>query len=225
MASLNIQQITGLNKKQQLTILRVIIHIGSLIPLLLLYYDYYTYNLGADEIRAAILRTGKPALWLLVLSLAITPLKTLFGWKLLLPLRKPLGLYAFLYVALHLTIFVWIDYGLQMQLAWAEIVARRYALAGFASFLVLLPLALTSTKWAQRKLGKNWKKLHRLVYGAAVLAVVHYLWLVKNSYTQPLIVAGVLAALLLLRVASVKNWFIQLRRRIRSNLPMRRVKN
>lgn len=201
----NIKPWERLSKKQQLTVLRYITHIGALLPLVLLYIDYYTYNLGADEINAAILRTGKPALWLLVLSLAITPLRILFGWKLLLPLRKPLGLYAFMYVCLHLGIFVWLDYGLMLELAWAEIVLRRYALVGFVSFLILVPLALTSTKWAQRKLGKKWKKLHQFVYLAAILAVIHYIWLVKNDYTEPFLFAGALAFLLILRFDWIKD--------------------
>lgn len=210
MKSENIKPWERLSKKQQLTVLRTITHIGALLPLVLLYIDYYTYNLGADEIDAAILRTGKPALYLLVISLAITPLRILFGWKLLTPLRKPLGLYAFMYVALHLGIFVWLDYGLQIELAWNEIVSRRYALVGFASFLILLPLALTSTKWAQRKLGKKWKKLHQWVYLAGILAVIHYIWLVKNDYTEPFIFAAVLAFLLIIRFDWIKeritNW-------------------
>ncbi|MDJ0753720.1 MAG: protein-methionine-sulfoxide reductase heme-binding subunit MsrQ [Ardenticatenaceae bacterium] len=203
-----------LNKKQQLLALRIITHVGALIPLIWLYIDYYTYNLGADEIRAAILRTGKPALVLLVISLAITPLNTLFGWKILLPLRKPLGLYSFMYVALHLSIFAIIDYGLQLQVVWEEIVLRRYALAGFFAFLILLPLALTSTKWAQRKLGKRWKKLHRWVYLAGLLAVIHYIWLVKQNYQEPLIYAAILISLLALRIPSIKKAVASWRRQL-----------
>lgn len=203
-----------LNKKQQLLTLRIITHVGALIPLIWLYSDYFFYRLGADEIREAILRTGKPALVLLVISLAITPLNTLFGWKILLPLRKPLGLYSFMYVAIHLSIFAIIDYGLQLQVVWEEIVLRRYALAGFFAFLILLPLALTSTKWAQRKLGKRWKKLHRWVYLAGLLAVIHYIWLVKQNYQEPLIYAAILISLLALRIPSIKKAVASWRRQL-----------
>lgn len=197
--------VLGLNKKQQLTGLRLITHIGALLPLLLLYIDYYTYNLGADEIRAAILRTGKPALILLVLSLAVTPLAVVTGWNIIRPLRKPLGLYAFLYVSLHLSIFAIIDYGFDLRTVWQEIILRRYALVGFAAFLILVPLALTSTKWAQRKMGKNWKKLHQLVYLAAVLAIIHYIWLVKGDLGDPLLYAGILTILLGMRLGPIRD--------------------
>lgn len=204
----------SLPKKRQLTILRWITHIGALIPLAWLYIDYYTYNLGADEIRTAILRTGKPALVLLVLSLTVTPLAVVTGWNIIRPLRKPLGLYSFLYVAIHLSIFAIIDYGLDLRVVWEEIVLRRYALVGFLAFLILLPLALTSTSWAQRKLGKNWKKLHRLVYVAAVLAIIHYIWLVKGDLGDPLLYAGILAILLALRIDPIKRRVAAWRKRL-----------
>ncbi len=206
---------SGLSQKQKLQIVKIITHIGALLPLILLYIDYYTYNLGSDEIRAAILRTGKPALILLILSLACTPLNYAFGWKLLLPLRKPLGLYGFLYVVVHLAIFVGIDYGSDIVLAWEEIVRRRYALVGFASFLILIPLAATSTKWAMRKLGKRWKTLHRTAYLAAILGAVHYLWLIKQNYTEPLIYAAILAIFLVMRYEPIKKKTIELRKSVK----------
>ena len=116
---------------------------GALIPLLLMTWAYFNGGLGPDIIRELTLRTGKSALILLILSLAVTPLITLIGWKQLQPLRKLLGLYAFLYVAIHLLIFVWLDYLLDLDLILEAIFEKRYALAGFAAFLILLPLALT----------------------------------------------------------------------------------
>ncbi|MEM8858991.1 MAG: protein-methionine-sulfoxide reductase heme-binding subunit MsrQ [Chloroflexota bacterium] len=205
--------ITNMNKKQQLFWLKVITHVGSMIPLVWLYIDYYTYNLGSDEIRAAILRTGYPAIWLLVLSLVITPLNIVFGWSVLLPLRKPLGLYSFMYVSLHLAIFAVIDFGGDVPVVWDEIVNRRYALVGFASFIILVPLALTSTKWAMRKLGgKRWKWLHKGAYIAAILGVIHWIWLSKSDYTEPFTFAAVLAILLIVRFETIKKRIMTFRK-------------
>ena len=124
----------------------------------------------------------------------------MLGIKQALPLRRPLGLYAFFYVCLHLLIFVGVDYGLDWQLIKEAIVEKRYVLVGFTAFLLLLPLAITSTKGWQRRLGKRWKKLHRLVYLAAPLAVIHFVWLVKADIREPLLYGAAVAALLLLRL-------------------------
>lgn len=196
---------------KQAHLLRAVTHIGALLPLVLLLWDFWWGYLSADPIREAILRTGKPALILLLLSLACTPLNTLFGWRQLLPLRKPLGLYAFFYVCLHLSIFIFLDYGLNWTLLREDLFEKRFALAGLASFLILLPLAATSSRWAMRKLGKNWKRLHRFVYLAAILAVVHYLWLVKADYAQPILFAVILALLLLLRLKPIRQWAVNRR--------------
>lgn len=193
-----------LSKPAQLRLLRIITHAGALIPLALLLWDYWFWTFGPDPIREITLRTGKAALVLLVLSLACTPLSVWLGWKIVVPLRKPLGLYAFLYVTLHLLTFVWLDYGWNFALLPEAIFEKRYALAGFAAFLLLVPLAATSTKWAMRKLGRRWKQLHKLVYAAVFLALVHYFWLVKNVYTQPLIFAAIVAVLLLTRVPPIR---------------------
>ncbi len=211
----------NLSKKTTANLLRWGTHVGSLIPLALLIWHFYTNQLGADPIREITLRTGKTAIILLVLSLAMTPVNIITGWKQLLPLRKPLGLYAFLFVSLHLLTFVYLDYGLRWGLIQEAIFEKRFALVGFASFLILLPLALTSTKWAMRKLGKNWKRLHKWVYLAGVLAVVHYFWLVKNVYTQPIIFAVVLTLLLALRVPQVKQWAVRTRRALRKRFGLR----
>ncbi len=209
-----INRLQQIDRKQRQTLLRIAAHVGSLIPLIWLYLDYYTYNLGPDEIRAAILLTGKPALILLILSLAVTPAMALFGWKMLQPLRRIFGLYAFFYVSLHFTIFAVIDYGLDLRVVWGEIVDRQYALFGFAAFLLMIPLAATSNKWAQRKLGKKWKPLHRAAYAAGLLAVIHYIWLVKQDYNDPLFYALLLLALFILRLTPIKKSITSLRRRL-----------
>lgn len=200
------------SKKQQLQFYKVITHIGSLIPLVWLYIDYYTYNLGVEEVNAAILRTGFPAVILLVLSLAITPLNILFGWSILGPLRKPLGLYAFLYAALHLTIFVVLDFGLEWGAVVTEIIERRYATVGFFSILIMLPLAITSNKWSMRKLGKRWKSLHRWVYLSAILAIVHYILQARNDYNWPFALAGILTFFFIIRIEPVKNRIVAFRK-------------
>jgi sulfoxide reductase heme-binding subunit YedZ len=118
-----------------------------------------------------------------------------------------------MYVCLHFLIFTWLDYALILPLIVEEIVVRRYALVGFTAFLLLIPLAVTSTKGWQKRLGKRWKTLHKVVYLIGVLAVVHYIWLVKNAYTQPLIFAAAVGLLLLLRVPAVKQALLRARKR------------
>jgi sulfoxide reductase heme-binding subunit YedZ len=202
-----------LSRDAQKRLLRVGYHAVGLFPLAWLIFDFWFGFLGVEPIREMILRTGKAAIILLTLSLACTPANTIFGWKQALTLRRPLGLYAFMYVCLHLTIFVWLDYGFMMQLVVEEIIKRRYAVVGFLAFLLLIPLALTSTKDSQKRLGKKWKTLHKLVYLVGVLAVIHFIWLVKNAYTQPLIFAAVIGFLLLVRVTPVKQFFLRARNR------------
>lgn len=200
--------ITQIDRKTRQNLLRWVAHVGSLLPLALLLWDVYAGQLSADPIREITLRTGKSAIILLTLSLAITPL-TWLGFKLLQPLRRIFGLYAFMYVALHLATFVYLDYGLNWGLIQDALFEKWYALVGFAAFLVLLPLALTSFKWTMRRMGKNWKKLHRWVYLAAVLAVLHYILLVKNAYTQPFVFAVVVGVLLVVRWGPFKQRILQ----------------
>lgn len=202
-----------MSRETQRRILRLAYHAVGLFPLAWLLFDFWFGLLGPEPIRAMILRTGKAAIILLTLSLACTPAGILFRWRDATTVRRPLGLYAFLYVCLHLLVFVWLDYAFILPLIVEEIVARRYALVGFAAFLLLVPLAITSTKGWQRRLGKRWKTLHKLVYVIGVLAVIHYVWLVKNAYTQPLMFAVAIGALLLLRVPAVKRAILRARGR------------
>lgn len=200
-----------IDSKTTARLLRIGTHIGALLPLALLVWDYWTFQLSADPIREATFRTGRAALTLLVLSLACTPLNIIFGWKQLLPLRRTLGLYAFVYATLHGFIFVGIDYAFDLELILEAILRKPYAIAGLSAFSILVPLALTSNRWSVRKLGKKWKFLHRLAYLAAIVAVVHFLWLVKQAYTRPLIYAAVLAVLLAIRVRPVKERIVRRR--------------
>jgi sulfoxide reductase heme-binding subunit YedZ len=178
-----------------------------------LIFDFWLGLLGPEPIRAMILRTGKAAIIMLILSLACTPANILFGWKDYVSVRRAFGLYAFMYVCIHLLLFVGLDYGFMLELAAAEIIFRRYAVVGFVAFLLLIPLALTSTKAAQRRLAKRWKTIHQIVYLVAVLALTHYIWLVKNAYAQPLLFTGIIAFLFFVRLAPVKQFFLRARRR------------
>jgi sulfoxide reductase heme-binding subunit YedZ len=202
-----------LSREAQRRLLRIAYHAVGLFPLVWLIFDFWFGLLGPEPIRAMILRTGKAAIIMLTLSLACTPAGIIFGWKQANVVRRPLGLYAFMYVCIHLLLFVGLDYGFMMRLVVEEIILRRYAVVGFTAFLLLIPLALTSTKDAQRRLGKRWKTLHKLVYLIAILAVIHYVWLVKNAYAQPLLFAGIIAFLFLARLAPVKQFFLRARRR------------
>lgn len=194
--------------------LRILTHICSWVPLAVLIWDFTHGHLTANPIQEATFRTGKTALVLLVLTLACTPLNTLFGIKQVLPLRRPLGLYAFFYAALHLLIFAVVDYGLDWGLIQQAIVEKRYVLVGFLAFLLLVPLAITSTRGWQRRLGKRWKRLHQLVYVIGLLAVVHFVWLVKADIREPLLFGAAVLLLLLLRVPAIKRALVNLRYQI-----------
>jgi sulfoxide reductase heme-binding subunit YedZ len=208
-------------KLPRFTLFQWAVHIGSWVPLVLIVVDYFRDNLTVNPIQDVTFRTGKAALVLLVLSLAATPVNTVFGFKPALKVRRALGLYAFMYVTLHLLIFVGLDYLFDPDLLLEAIFEKRYALVGFSAFLLLLPLAITSTKGWMARLGKNWKQLHRLVYLAACLAVIHYIWLVKADTRQPWAFGGIVLFLLALRLPSIRRWASSLRGRIshRVHLP------
>jgi len=178
-------------------------HLAALTPLAVILFLAWQGRLTANPIQDITLRTGQTALVLLVLSLSITPLYTAFTLKELLPLRRRLGLYAFFYATLHFLTFVGLDYGFDAGLLKEAIFEKRYALVGFAAFLVLLPLAVTSTKGWMRRLGKRWKALHRWVYVAALLVIVHYVWLVKADIRLPLLYGAIVGILLALRIPAV----------------------
>lgn len=198
-------------KKIQENWFRIGVHIAAMLPLGLLILDALRDNLTANPIQAITLRTGKTALVLLVLSLAATPANTLLGFKPALKVRRALGLYSFIYVSLHFFTFIGLDYGFDPQLILEAIFEKRFALAGFAAGMLLLPLAVTSTKGWMKRLGRNWKHLHRLVYFAALLAVIHYVWLVKADYRQPLAFGALVLLLLIARIPAVRGWIANLR--------------
>lgn len=181
--------------------LRPGVFVGALVPLAGLAFQATRGTLGADPVATALNRLGLLALIFLVASLACTPAKTLLGWTWPIRLRRMLGLLAFFYACLHFTTYVAVDQRFDWPVLWADVTKRKFMVVGFGAFLLLLPLALTSTDASVRRLGyRRWKALHRLVYLAAVLAVVHFLWRVKLDIREPLIYALVLGALFLARV-------------------------
>jgi sulfoxide reductase heme-binding subunit YedZ len=194
--------------------LRIVVHLGAWLPVLLLGWDALRDNLTANPIQEATFRTGKTALVLLLLSLACTPANTVLGLRAALKVRRTLGLYAFGYVALHFYIFIGVDYGFRFDWIWQELSEKRYVLVGFAAGLILLTLAITSFQWWMRRMGKRWKRLHRLVYLAGLLAVFHYIWLVKADIRTPLMFGAVLAGLLALRLPVVKRAIASIKRRL-----------
>jgi methionine sulfoxide reductase heme-binding subunit len=193
--------------------LRVVAHFGASIPFLLLVWDGFTNNLTANPIQAITQRTGLTGLILLVLSLAVTPINTVFGWKQVVPLRRPLGLWTFWYASLHFLTFTVLDYVLDPALIWEAIFEKPYALVGFTAFLLMAPLALTSTKGWMKRLGKRWKALHKLIYVAAPLVIVHFVWVVKADTREPLLYGSIIALLLALRIPPVRRFFTQWRNR------------
>ena len=193
--------------KINLTPLQLAAHIGSLLPLALMLWDLFSGNYGPDPIREFTLRTGKTALVLLVLSLACTPVAIVFRYKPVLRLRRPLGLYSFLYAGIHFGIFIGVDYFFDFPLIWEALFEKRYALVGLSAGLILLALAVTSTRGWQRRLKKNWKRLHRLVYAAGLLVALHYIWLVKQGVLQPWIWAAVILLLLAIRLPVIRRQF------------------
>jgi len=191
--------------------LQVAAHVGALIPLAALFWDYGHHHLTANPIQDITYRTGKTALVLLVLSLACTPAYVALGFRPALRLRRPLGLYAFLYASLHFLVFTVIDYGLDPQLLREAIFEKRYALVGFGALMLLIPLAVTSTRGWMKRLGKSWTRLHRLVYAAALLVVIHYVWLVKADRRVPLLYGAIIGVLLLIRVPVIRTAIVRAR--------------
>lgn len=194
--------------------LQILIHIGALYPLARLIWDYVGDLFIVDPVLEIMARTGRTALILLLLSLSCTPINTLLGLRSVLRVRRALGLYAFMYAGLHFLTFVGLDYGFDFDLLGPAIFDQPYVVVGLTAFLLLLALAITSTRGWQKRLRKNWKRLHRLVYLAGALVIVHFLWLVKDP-REPLRYGAVLALLLLVRVPRVKTIVRGARRRFK----------
>lgn len=187
-------------KPASLKRLKAILFGIALLPLARLLALGMTDGLGANPVEFVIRSTGTWALSFLLITLAITPLRSLTGANWLVALRRMLGLYAFFYACLHATGYLWIDQWFDWAAIFKDIAKRPFITVGVLTFLCLIPLAVTSTNNMMRRLGQHWKVLHRLVYFIAVTGVLHYYWLVKKDVTQPLIYAAVLALLLGIRL-------------------------
>ena len=201
--------------------LRILVHIAGWTPLIVLLIDFFNQNLTVNPIQAIEQRTGKIALTFLMASLACTPLSVISGIKFLSKPKKALGNYGFLYACTHLITFFIIDYGLDLQAIWNDVSNKPYIIVGAIAFTLLFPLAFTSFKYWKKKLGKNWKRLHRLVYIISPLVVFHFFLVVKGSITtlqgdlvQPMIYGSIVLFLLFLRIPKVKLAIISLRNRI-----------
>lgn len=190
----------------RLTPFQIGVHLAALVPLVLLLADLLGGRLSANPIQDLTFRTGKTAMVLLLLSLACTPAATWLGFRPALKVRRALGLYAFAYATLHFFIYLGVDYGFDLQLVGLELAEKRYVLVGFAAFLLLVPLAITSTQGWQRRLGRRWKSLHKAVYPAAALVMFHYTWVQKADIRQPLAFSAVLVLLFVLRLPALRRW-------------------
>ena len=169
------------------------------LPFALLVYRAFFGDLGANPVETLTHETGEWTLRLLLLTLALTPLKMLTGVGQWIRFRRMAGLFVYFYAFLHFTIWFLADHGLLLSSMFEDIIKRPYITIGFAAFVLLTPLAITSNQLSIRKLGKRWKKLHKLVYLTLILGVLHYLWLVKADYLEPLIYAAIGALLLAFR--------------------------
>jgi len=195
--------------------IRWLVHIAAWIPLIVLIVDALNDNLTFNPIQAATQRTGDTAIILLGLSLACSPISTYLGWKDAIKLRRALGLYAFMYAAVHLSLFAVVDFGLQFDLIVPEFLQKYYLWVGLPAFVILIALAATSFRWAMRHMGKNWKRLHRYIYLAAILVVLHLALVIKGDFFRlggdvwkPLLAAIVIGVLLFVRLPRIKHAFL-----------------
>ena len=193
-------------KKPLGSILYPLSHIGSAIPLLVGLWDFWQNNLGANPILEITHRTGKTAILLLILSLAVSPLRQLLKWNQINKLRRPLGLWAGFYALVHFSIYVALDYGFQWKALIANSLTNFFILFGVTTGLILLVLSITSLTYFLKRMGKNWKKLHRFVYAAGILAALHFILAVKPGVLRPWPYALAIALLLLYRLPPVQTW-------------------
>jgi methionine sulfoxide reductase heme-binding subunit len=211
-------------KSKRYTPFQILVHLAGWLPLALLVFDFFRNNLTANPIQAIQQRTGVYAINFLLLSLACTPLASILGWKEPLLRRKALGNYGFFYAALHVVNFFVLDYALDLWAIWRDVGTKFYIIIGAIAFVLLLPLAITSFNYWMKRLGRNWKRLHRLAYLISPLVVAHFFMAKKGDLLtlsgdifQPLLYGVLTLLLLLLRLGPIKRPLIALRHRIQKS--------
>lgn len=182
-----------------LTAIKSLLFILCLMPLAWVVWDGFNDTLSADPIEEILHRTGIWALRMLLITLAMTPLKHLTGRFEWIRLRRMLGLFTFFYATLHLTTYLWLDIQFNWSQFFEDIIKRPYITVGMAAWLLMLPMAITSNRFMLRRLGKLWKRIHRAIYLVILLSSLHFLWLVKSDLTEPLIYTAIGLSLLLFR--------------------------
>lgn len=188
-------------KKRRRDLLKPVVFLLSLTPLAWLVWQAFFGYLGVNPIETVNRYLGDWAIRFLLIALAVTPVRKVSGWTRIARLRRMLGLFAFFYACLHVTSYIGLDLFFDWQTLWKDVLKRRYITVGMATFLILLPLAVTSTNAMIRRLGaRRWQALHRLVYIAGPLAVVHFWWMVKADKSEPMLYAAVVGVLLGYRV-------------------------
>ena len=198
---------------RQLAAIKTVLFAFCFVPFAHLVWGVAYDALGANPVEAVTHSTGWWTLFLLCATLGVTPLRRATGANWLLKLRRMLGLFAFFYVVLHFLTYVWLDQRFDVAAIAKDVLKRPYITVGFTAFLLLIPLAATSTDAMQRRLGRNWQRVHRFIYLIAAFGVVHFWWLVKRDVTEPALFALALAGLLGVRLY----WFV--RRRARATRP------
>lgn len=186
-------------------VVKPLVWAGALAPAAILLLRFHRHGPGANPIETVTNWTGYTALTLLMFTLAVTPLRRLTGWNAAIQLRRLIGLFAFFYACLHFLTYVVLDLFFDFSTVLDDILKRPYITVGFSAFVLLIPLAATSTRGMIRRLGRRWQQLHRLIYLVAALGVLHFYWKVKADTREPLIFAAVLILLLALRLPFVRN--------------------
>lgn len=187
---------------EQLQWIRRALFLLALLPLAQVIWLGSEGRLGANPIETITRASGDWTLYFLCFTLAITPLRRLTGQNWLLKLRRMLGLFCFFYASLHFLCFLWFDHFFDLAQMWKDVKKRPFITVGFSAFVLLIPLAVTSTHAMQRRLGRNWVRLHRLIYLIAVLAILHFWWMRagKNNFTEPIVLGTIVALLLGMRL-------------------------
>ena len=185
--------------------LRILTFLGCLIPFVLLLLKVFQNDLGPDPAKELALETGEWAIRFLLLALAMTPLRHLSGRIAFAQRRRMIGLFALFYASVHFLVWVVFLLGLRWGAIFEEVIERPYITLGFSSFLILVVLGATSLRVMVRRLGKNWRRLHRLVYVAGVLAIIHLVWIVRTDLSEALVYGAILAGLLGWRIVFARN--------------------